>query len=221
MKISKKQLLILQEGILLDDLSNYSDFEKKILKSLHKRYKDVNTYDIYTSHLAKDLHEKWDLPLDTAYRMAKIYNYKRNELFSENIHSMDIKHTEILQHNFNETIRKYNSTLNDNQLGSTTDANKVKYDLFLWNTYDGFTIYARKPEGESVNISTLVIFTDKDGNYLEKCILDIKYKTSEDKRGEIGQFEFESPEKMDSNSSMEWVKSMVEFVKDKISRTAF
>jgi hypothetical protein len=220
MKINKKQLLILQEGILLDDLTNYSDFEKKILKSLHKRYKDISIYDLTVHEIAEDLHEKWGLAIDDAYKMSKVYNYKRDALFSENIHSFDIKNSEILDKNFDKIIRNYISTLTDDEIGELVDKINNKYELFLWSGYQSFTIYGRN-NIKTFTVNNAVKFTNNKGEYLDKCNIKIKYKTSEDETGELGTYEFELPEKLDNNSIMEWVKSMVEFVKDILSRTAF
>lgn len=220
MKIKKKQLLILQEGILLDDLTNYSDFEKKILKSLHKRYKDRSIYDLTVHEIAEDLHEKWGLPIDASYKMAKVYNYKRDTLFSEDIHSFDIKNSEILDKNFDKIIRKYISTLTDDRIGELVDKANNKYELYLWSGYQSFTIYCRSSI-KTFTVNNAVSFKNDKGEYLDKCIITIKYKTSEDETGEIGTYEFELPEKLDNNLIMEWVKSMVEFIKDILSRTAF
>lgn len=222
MKISKKQLLILQEGILLDDLTNYSDLEKKILKSLHKRYKDAGTFDLYTNDLATELHEKWGFPLDLSYKMAKIYNYKRDVLFSESSHTIDIKHSEILHNNLSKILRQFSSTLINEQLGEITDTKGNKYEANLWVYSDSFNIYII-PENridDRILFRCEINFIDKAGSYLDKPILTIDYKIN-DVKYPVGEYEFELPEKMDNNSIMKWVKSMVEFVKDIFSRTAF
>ncbi len=176
MKISKKQLLILQEGILLDDLSNYTELEKKLLKSLHKRYKDTSIYNLYTSELSNDLHEKWGMPLDISYKIAKIYIYKRDVLFDESRHTIDIKHSEILNSNINKFFKQFESTLPNGEYGEITDAKGNKYEAYLWVYSDSFSFYAIPINRsiERVIFRCELKFTDKEVAYIKGYIQSLE-----------------------------------------------
>jgi hypothetical protein len=151
MRIKKKHVLkesLILEGLLIDDLTTLDAFDKKVLKGLHKRFKDVSMWDIDTYDLIDELHEKWLMPLSKAFKLVHTYVYKRDYLFKEHDYVSNVKNADIFRRYGRKFYKKYRDSLDDEHLtpdGEFWDISvgdkTLPYEPHFWDQWNGYSIY--------------------------------------------------------------------------------
>tara|TARA_R110000868_G_scaffold128953_2_gene337394 strand:+ start:707 stop:1492 length:786 start_codon:yes stop_codon:yes gene_type:complete len=176
--VIKESLII--EGLLIDDISNFSIKEKKILKTLYKKYYKPNDpnfrwwrlsrYDILT-----ELDEKWLLPFNVAFKMSKIFVEYGEKLFVDNHIKTSFNIKEVFESYFERFTRIYKSKLIDgDRIGDQWDINvdnKVSvHDVHFWDSYDGFTLYS------PINREAYWELPIEERNYIDNHLLLVRCK---------------------------------------------
>lgn len=152
MRIKKKHVLkesLILEGLLIDDLNTISPLERKALKALHKRFKDVSMWDINTYDLIDELHDTWLLPLEIAYKIVQTYVYKRDSLFKEHDFTAKVTQKDIFKKYGSNFIKKYANSLDDEHIlpeGNFWDLKFgnviLPFEPHFWSRWsNGYTIY--------------------------------------------------------------------------------
>jgi hypothetical protein len=154
MRIKKKYVIKearLTEALMVDDLGNLTPVQKKILKSLHKKYvkgagDDFRYWRLNSHDITNELHEKWKLSFQESFKLARLFVLHGDELFRENRISSDVKITEILQLYMDKFVKHYKESLTDEGLPGgdwdlTIGGEVTPHEPNFWDSYRGFNLY--------------------------------------------------------------------------------
>ncbi len=154
MRIKKKYVIKearLTEGLMVDDLKNLTPTQKKILKSLHKKYvknagDDFRYWRLNDEKITDELHDKWHLPFQEAFKISKLFVLHGDELFRENKIVSDIQIVEILKRYMGKFIKYYIEDLGGEVLaGGYWDLNiggkVLPHEPHIWESFRGINMY--------------------------------------------------------------------------------
>ena len=95
----------------LDYTTEFNDFEKKILKQIHKMYKDKNIMEYKVWDVAIDFIEQFGLGYKEAYELSNSYYYNKDYLFNEyRTYKKVSANSYIFFENFNKFIERFFSS---------------------------------------------------------------------------------------------------------------
>ena len=175
MRIKKKYVLkesLLLEGILLDDLKQFTPRERKILKSLYKKYYKPNDPDfswwrLNANHIQTELHEDWQLPFNVAYKMTKVFVLHGDELFTDNRINTNYSSSEILMLYMDDFMDNYRKSLDEDLIVGgdwilDVDGKKGLYTPHFWSSYRGFILYLAQDVNTVMVRGTFDFESDKE-----------------------------------------------------------
>lgn len=146
MRIKKKDVLL--ESLLIDVTTEFSDVEKRLLKSLNKKY--GNPLDSESKfnewEVAVWLIETLELPYDIAYEITKTYYWNYDKLFSDaGKVRKRIPISEIFFGNISKLMDTYKD-VHGEEYGSITlkldgDTFETNRNVSVWGRSRGFSLY--------------------------------------------------------------------------------
>ena len=154
MRIKKKYVIkeaILTEGLMVDDLGNLTPTQKKVLKSLYKKYvknadDDFRYWRLNTNDITKELNDKWQMSFHEAYKISRLFVMHGDDLFKENRINSEVHVAEILRGYMGTFISHYKKSLEDDEIhGGDWDLSiggeVTPHTSHFWDSYNGFSLY--------------------------------------------------------------------------------
>ena len=185
----------------LDYTTEFNDFEKRVLKQIHKLYKNTDYKDYSIWDVAIDFIENFDLDYKDAYDLSNTYYYNRTTLFSP----LEPKRREsalsyLFFRFYSNLIDEWIKTKSGNipNVVINYDDEKIKSvdsQIDIFSSYQGFRLWFEPTEEEFDKYSYLEL-TDRYGNFYLKF-------SKIDKEGKVDDSFYygdrEEKEKVDQN----------------------
>lgn len=232
MRIKKKHVLKearLLEALMIDEISSISPQVKKILKSLHKKYvKDdsfrywrLSPYDI-----VDELTEHWLLPFDMSYKIAQLFVFHGDQLFSDTRIKTEYTSKDVLRGYFGRFLKKYReyAELNDDYFDNwdlNVGGEVAKHRIAFWDHSSSFTLYMPAksdwslPSRERKRLDERLILADVRFNFEgEEATIAIKYELGERDTDKIEGTILERaiidlPEELNETTFNKWVEDLI------------
>ena len=136
-----------EKKIFLDYTTEFDDFEKRVLKQIHKVYKDTSLLDYRIWDVAIDLIEYYNLDYKHAYELSNTYYYNKEKLFSKlERQRKEVSNSYLFFHFLSDIINEWIE-----KEGNNLPVVPVKYkdekipivesSINLSNAYKGFRCY--------------------------------------------------------------------------------
>ena len=229
MRIKKKNVLkesyLINESVLLDQLTHIKPNVKKVLRLVNKKFVPKDKEDFYWWRLSqydieKFLVDEMSIPELESFKIAKFFVKYGERLFSESepfIYDVPVK--EVFKNMFSKYLRIFNKERNlfpDLEFNTKVNGKKINFTspYDIWDGYNGLIIYLGYEH--NINTSLTIRFTfdfEKGG---ENTILikssNINYD-NQDGATEI-QFlpkntEINLPKDDSYESFVEWVQELI------------